>query len=80
MVKYKITTLFNNKTITTYTGKDLNLLVSRVPRHLKATRFFLSMNKNIVILDYKEYLKLRRKQQKQITRKRNVELQKRMAL
>ena len=23
MVKYKITTLFNNKTITTYTGKDL---------------------------------------------------------
>ena len=23
MVKYKITTLFNNKTVTTYTGKDL---------------------------------------------------------
>jgi hypothetical protein len=36
---------------------------------------------NIVkVLDYKEYLRLRRKQQKQITRKRNVELQKQMAL
>jgi hypothetical protein len=23
MVKYKITTLFNDKTVTTYTGKDL---------------------------------------------------------